>query len=346
MKIISLLLAVWLLTSALYAEDVTAQKSSNPAGTAGSITVFNQLPDIKAGSPWSGNALEMNFRWCPPGTFLMGSAPDEFRGEGLAQVRVTLTQGFWMGETEVTQKQWQSLMESALKDQRAKVQAVLTEAGPTFDPMNIRRMIPRIAPDPVKVGKGNRYPMYFVNWHEATAFCEKLTKRDHGSGKIPADWKYALPTDAQWEYACRAGTKTATAFGDTLSSHQANFDGDRPYSNISDVDLEERAPRGPDRKCALAVATFRPNAWGLYDMHGNVSEWCRDWYDEKKLPGGKDPEIKDGGFLRVRRGGWWGSSGAGCLSAYRNYNAPHNRQSWIGFRVALVQIPQTPQRGK
>ena len=143
-------------------------------------------------------------------------------------------------------------------------------------------------------------------------FCNKLTEIGRKSGKLPAGWVFKLPTEAQWEYACRAGTRTATAFGDSLSSKQANFKG-KPYNG---------AELGPSLNQAVKVGSYSPNAWGLYDMHGNIFEWCRDWYHQR-LPGGADPDLssqkgtinRDGTYPRVRRGGAWTDDGWPCRSA-------------------------------
>ena len=126
--------------------------------------------------------------------------------------------------------------------------------------------------------------MELVAWDDANAFCRKLTEPERQAGRLPAGWEYRLPTEAQWEYACRAGTVTATAFGDSLSSRQANFNGNNPYNG---------AENGPNLTRTAEVGTYPANAWGLHDMHGNVWEWCRDWY-QRKLPGGNDPEALPG----------------------------------------------------
>jgi sulfatase modifying factor 1 len=117
------------------------------------------------------------------------------------------------------------------------------------------------------MGGRDEFPLYWVNFDEAGSFCKKLTAEARASGELPSGWEFRLPTEAQWEYACRAGTTTATSFGDTLSSKQANFDGEKPYN-------------GAERKTALRLSTkvgsYPANAWGLHDMHGNVFEWCLD----------------------------------------------------------------------
>ena len=128
--------------------------------------------------------------------------------------------------------------------------------------------------------EGDDFPVGNVNFAEAEAFCRKLTELGRQSGDLPKDWEFRLPTEAQWEYACRAGTTTATSFGDTLSSKQANFKG-KPYNG---------AEPGPSLNRAARVGSYPANAWGLHDMHGNIYEWCRDWY-HARLPGGTDPDL-------------------------------------------------------
>ena len=189
--------------------------------------------------------------WCPPGRFTMGSPPGEpERRPGEDQVEVTLTKGFWMGKYEATQGQWKRVI--------GKLPGELTAELP----------------------EGDDFPVGNVNFAEAEAFCRKLTELGRQSGDLPKDWEFRLPTEAQWEYACRAGTTTATSFGDKLSSKQANFKG-KPYNG---------AEPGPSLNRAAKVGSYPANAWGLHDMHGNIFEWCRDWY-HAKLPGGTDPDL-------------------------------------------------------
>ena len=148
------------------------------------------------------------------------------------------------------------------------------------------------------------------------------------SKELPADWEFRLPTEAQWEYACRAGTTTATAFGDSLSRTQANFKG-KPYNGGDDD--------GPSLNRASRVGSYAPNAWGVHDMHGNTFEWCRDWY-HPKLPGGTDPDLYSmKAASRVRRGGCWADEGWPCRSACRVRFEPERRYDHIGFRVVAVR---------
>jgi len=196
------------------------------------------------------------------------------------------------------------------------------------------RRIVGALPGGVAVGEGDDLPVHSVNYAEAETFCRELTARAYASGDLPEEWQVDLPTEAQWEYACRAGTITATAFGDMLSSRQANFAG-KPYNG---------AEAGPSLNRAVPVGRYPSNAWGLHDMHGNAFEWCRDWY-HATLPGGDDPDLssvkgtmnRDGTFSRVRRGGAWNDDGKFCRSAFRLRYEPERRSDHIGFRIVAVQ---------
>jgi sulfatase modifying factor 1 len=185
------------------------------------------------------------------------------------------TPGFWIGKYEVTQSEWANLMGS-------------------------------LPPHALDKGKGDQHPIYYVNHADAMEFCRKLTDLEKEAGKLPVGWEYELPTDIEWESACRAGTTTATSFGDSLSSTQANFNGDWPHNG---------APKGPNLWRAIKVGSYRPNAWGIYDMHGNVGEFTA-------TPG------------RVRGGSWY-DSGRNCCSEIFIPIPPKPYES-VGFRVALV----------
>ena len=269
------------------------------------------LEGSRPGEDRDDNALKMRFCWCPKGTFRMGSPADEpDRQPNEGPVNVTLSQGFWMGKFEVTQDEWRRVMGTSLKE---KMRERFDDLGP-------------LVPVPMG-GEGPNYPMYLIDHLEAETFCIKLTETERRAGRLPSGWSYRLPTEAQWEYACRAGTTSATAFGNSLSSEQANFNGDEPYNG---------AAKGPFLEKTTPVGHYkRANAWGLLDMHGNVMEWCRDGYTDQ-LPGGVDPLGPPAATERVVRGGCWFFLGWACRSAAREKTVPSNNDLVLGFRVARV----------
>jgi len=161
-------------------------------------------------------------------------------------------------------------------------------------------------------------------------FCSKLTDEAHAAG-LPKNWQIHLPTEAQWQYACRAGTITAFSFGNTLTEREANIG--KPYNGT---------PTGVPGSAASEVGTYPANPWGIHDMHGNIFEWCRDWY-HTGLPGGTDPfhgeprsTNRDGSSSRIRRGGAWTDKPEFCRSALRLRFEPHRSSDHIGFRVAIT----------
>ena len=239
------------------------------------------------------------------------------RGSDETQHQVSVS-AFRMGQYEVTQAQWQAVMGS----------------NPS-------------------IFKGDSLPVEQVSWYQAIVFCNKLSIKEglapcysiNGSadpgrwGTIPtsndAVWNkavcnfsangYRLPMEAEWEYACRGGTSTATAYGNSLSSTQVNFNGNYPYGG---------AAEGLYLKKTTPVGSYTPNAWGLYDMHGNVWEWCMDWYGAYTSDNQSDPIGATTGALRVDRGGSWGNGGQYLRSANRDGYYPHSRYSDLGFRLA------------
>jgi formylglycine-generating enzyme required for sulfatase activity len=235
--------------------------------------------------------IEVPFRWCPAGVFLMGSPNLEKDRDHTDenQSQVTLTKGFWIMETEVTQELYQAVIGS--------------------NPSHFQ-------------GDNNldRLPVENVSWEDADAFCKKTNQQLGGNFRI------TLPTEAQWEYACRAGRTTATAFGDYLISTQANFNGNYQTGNAeTDKFIMKTTP----------VASYLSNLWGLYDMHGNVSELCADWY-EVKLQGGIDPVGPENTKFRVFRGGGWDNTASYCRSARRGTIYPTSYDKNRGFRLALT----------
>jgi formylglycine-generating enzyme required for sulfatase activity len=221
-------------------------------------------------------SVSAQFCFIPSGSFTMGSpSGEEGRSRDEGQVEVTLSQLFWLAKTEVTQAQWEAVMGS----------------NPSYF-------------------KGNQLPVENVSWEEAQAFIAKLNKMQ----MLPQGWRFALPTEAQWEYACRAGEKG-------------------PYSGGS-LDQLGWYDGNSGRK-SHEVGQKHPNAWGLYDMHGNVLEWCVDRYADT-LQGGEDPRGPELGVSRVCRGGCWSFYASSCRAALRLRNYPGNRFSSLGFRPALV----------
>lgn len=221
-----------------------------------------------------------------PGSFTMGSpASEEGRNENEVQHKVTLTHGFWLGKYEVTQEQYVELMGT----------------------------------NPSRHCPGRNLPVETVSWDDAQEFLQRLTDREQAAGRLPADWVYRLPTEAEWEYAARAGTTTAYFFGDDAG------------------ELGEYAWYGEIRGQTHEVGLKDPNPWGLYDMYGNVYEWCADWYGAYPIGDATDPTGPDDGSHGVLRGGSWLSDPQYCRSAYRCILAPGDRGLNFGFRVLAIQ---------
>lgn len=236
-----------------------------------------------------GNLLKLC--WIPRGWFRMGSPESEAgRSPNEGPVDVEITQGFWMSSTQVTQAQWHALMRN----------------NPSHH-------------------VGRRLPVENVTWDDALTFCGSL-QRSVSPGTEWAGWSWRLPTEAEWEYACRAGTRTAFSFGPSLNGEDANCDGAAPYGTTH---------KGPVTGSTRGVCGYAPNAWGLYDMHGNVWEWCADWFSEN-LAGGLDPKGPRTGEQRVLRGGSWRDGASYCRSGFRFWAEPHGVGEYVGFRVVLV----------
>lgn len=238
--------------------------------------------------------LKLELKWIEPGRFLMGSpAGEKDRSDDEELHEVTLTKGFWLGVYPVTQGQWQTVMGN--------------------NPSHCKK-------------SGLEAPVERVSWEDAVAFCRELTEREREAGRLPMGYEYGLPTEAQWEYACRAGTTTAFCYGDTLSGGEANFNGKHPYGG---------GRKGEYLEKTVKVGSYGPNAWGLHDMHGNVWEWCHDWMGE--CPKGEviDPTGPPSGQVRVLRGGSWSGRARGCRSAFRGGCDPSRRGRNSGFRLSL-----------
>ncbi|MGC6427230.1 MAG: formylglycine-generating enzyme family protein [Akkermansiaceae bacterium] len=258
------------------------------------------------------NSLGMKMVKIEKGTFLMGS-PESEKGHQSdeKQRKVSISKTFFMSATEVTQKQWIDLMETTFED------LINQQRGPAGRGAKLSSKVSAI---------GDQQPMCYVNWADAMAFCKKLTEKEHESGALPKDMKYSLPTEAQWEYACRGGTSSVFSNGNVLTSEMANFYGKMPYGTKELGEYREKTTK---------VASFSPNAWGLFDMHGNVYEWCSDWYEESPTSTA-DPIGPEEGDGRVIRGGAWDRKASSCRSAYRYSRDPNRRAHNIGFRIVVV----------
>jgi formylglycine-generating enzyme required for sulfatase activity len=244
----------------------------------------------------------------------MGSPSSEAdRNDNETQHQVTVS-SFYMGKYEVTQKEWREVMGN----------------NPSYF-------------------KGDSLPVENVSWYDAVEYCNKLSQKE---GLTPAytivkdrsdpnnrstddtvrwqvTWNrnaggYRLPTEAEWEYACRAGTTTPFNTGNNIGVDIANYNGIYPYNNGS---------KGVNRGKTVAAGSFPPNPWGLYDMHGNVWEWCWDWAGYYSSGAQTDPAGPSTGAGRVRRGGAFGFSAVDLRSACRGYPDPSYRQQTVGFRL-------------
>ena len=192
-------------------------------------------------------------------------------------------------------------------------------------------------------------PVYNVSWNEAVEFCRRLTQRERAEGRIPDGYEYRLPTEAEWEYACRAGTTSALPNGrdirilgknnapalDDIAWYGGNssvrFDG---VGWKTDSWTEKQYPGG--RAAPREVKCKQPNRWGLYDMIGNVWEWCGDWYGDYPYGSATDPTGAAHSAFRVVRGGGWCNDARSCRSASRDWDEPGYRYYFLGFRVALA----------
>jgi uncharacterized protein (TIGR02996 family) len=257
--------------------------------------------------PLLTNSVGLQLALIPPGAFLMGSPDseaDRSPDEG-PQHEVELSRPFYLGVYPVTQAQWQRVM----------------GRNPSY----------------FRSGAGGKkqvrgldtrdFPVERFSWEDAVSFCAKLSELPE---ETRAKRLYRLPSEAEWEYACRGGAASSTPFhlGTSLSSTQANFNGNFPYGG---------AAKGPSLQRPTPVGSYHPNAWGLYDLHGNVWEWCADWYadDYYKQSPRRDPPGPPEGSNRVFRGGSWDYHGRYCRSASR-WLGPARRSFNLGFRVALV----------
>jgi len=268
--------------------EALARSAGNPVRVAAATTVVPEITNrvAETGHNFTCETADIPMVWIAPGTFMMtrthGSDDDTL---------VTFTRGYWLGRTEVTQEQWQAVMDNV--------------PVPSFF-------------------KGSDRPVERVSWVLAMEFTRKLNDRERAARRLPEGYEYTLPTEAQWEYACRAGTT-------------GSYGGDLPAMAWYELNSDRQTH---------PVAQLRPNAWGLYDMHGNVSEWCADGYGG--YPGGHvtDPTADysgpSGGSARIIRGGSWANSAGECRSSNCYWQSLNYSGAGVGFRLALAPLPKSP----
>jgi len=276
-------------------------------------------------------SLALTLLWIPPGRFWMGSPESEpERRDSEGPQHLVQLQGFFMSQTPITQAQWREVAgwkegpgEQWGRELKLDPSRFLIKDGKGENKVRLLE------------GESNtdQRPVEQVSWEDAMEFCHRLSLR---TGRT-----YALPSEAQWEYACRAGTTTPFHFGDTISPELANYRGDLAYAD---------GPQGVYRKQTTPVGMFPANAWGLHDMHGNVWEWCLDeWHDSYEgaptdgrawLDAAEREKSKESVKIKLLRGGSWYGNPWYCRSACRNHNRPDDALLNVGFRV--VCLPQGP----
>ena len=270
-----------------------ADAAGNTATANRTVTVVgNRSVDLNA-------TVSMDMLWVPAGTFTMGSPTDEAgrQSDREDEHNVSLTQGFYLGKYEVTQAQYEAVMTGNTDS---------LSATPSQWPNNPNR------------------PVEKVSWADAQIFLTRLNAQH--SANIPAGWAYVLPTESQWEYACRAGTTTAYSWGNTIASSNANWN------------------HGADPNQTVDVGQFSANPWGFFDMHGNVWEWTADWYQAAYPTGNPvaDPSGPASGSYRVVRGGSWINDGSILRSAKRSSGTPGYRNNLL----ASVLVSKSSSKGR
>jgi formylglycine-generating enzyme required for sulfatase activity len=305
--------------AALAFPRITQADSDEPGNKAPAPAVDPML-GREAGQVRDDNGLQAKLVWCPPGFVTMEQVevitepvaekedapndddivdpkdePDPRKTERITPIKVFMTKGYWLGKYEITQSAWKQVMQT--------------------EPWKGQKF----------TKDGDDFPATYISWDDAMAFCRKLTKQERQAGRLPDGWEYTLPTEAQWERACRARTETRFSYGDDESKLGG-------YAWFRDNAWDAR------EQYAHRVGLKKPNPWGLHDMHGNAQEWCRDWMaDDQRLPGGRDPEVTARGSYssRVIRGGCWSTVATRCRSAQRHSNSSDDRDWYLGFRLAL-----------
>ena len=287
----------------------TGSSETNKAGISSKSQSTSQDISPDNGMETITNSIGMKLVLIPKGTFMMGSpASEQGRIHGETQHEVTISEDYYLGVFEVTQGQYEKVMGT--------------------NPSLFQKRV---------IGKSDSsmYPVEEVSWEDAVEFCKKLSElpEEKKAGRV-----YRLPTEAEWEYACRAGSKAAYSFGANYAWFGANSKTLGDYAWFGENSGGQIHP----------VGEKKANAWGLYDMHGNVWEWCSDWYGEYPKGSVSDPSGPSEGLSRVLRGGFLHDVAAGCRSAVRFRYFPSFRHGVIGFRVALSSsgIPESPEADK
>ena len=260
---------------------------------------------------------DTNLVFIQPGTFTMGSPTNEAgRDPGETQHTVTISRGFWMERFLVTQGDYLAVVGSNPSFFRNGIDGSNNNGtGST-------------------ITNEQSHPVEQVSWDDATNYCALRTQQEQAGGLIPTNYVYRLPTESEWEYACRAGTTTAFYLGSSLHSGQANFDGQHAYDASVGATYN---PSGILLGITTPVGSYAANGWGLYDMIGNVWEWCQDWYGAYPAGTSVDPQGAVTGSSRVFRGGFWYASAGICRSADRYYpDYLEFRFGNFGFRVVLA----------
>ncbi len=274
------MLALCAVAASTFGEE-SASRGQRTAGVSDAAGAAR--PAVRTNRVMAGLNLELV--WIEAGAFTMGSAaeePERNKAEG-PRMQVTLTKGYWLGKTEVTQAQYEEVMGTN--------------------------------PSTLKMA-GQDAPVDRVSWIDAMAFCRKLTERERTAGRLPEGYAFTLPTEAQWEYACRAGTTASYAGEPDAMAWHNNNSGDTTHP----------------------VGMKKPNAWGFHDMSGNVLEWCLDWYGD--YPGGavEDPTGPARGHYRMARGGSWRTDARQGRSAARSGGSAARLDYTVGFRLALGAV--------
>ena len=309
----------------------------------GYMKIINAESHPVSGSDFIVPNVLVDMAFIPKGSFAMGAQTGQATGqpEGAPPPRnVSIGKDLWIGRTEITTAQFKVFF----PHHACKTWHMLKLDNP-------------------------RQPACDVDWHQADRFCSLLSDLERTAGRLPKGYAYRLPTEAEWEYACRAGTETAYYWGDSFRDTGAEFANSLDkraavFAKVQYAEEEEEMPDTDNYLISAPVKRFKPNAFGLFDMSGNVSEWCHDWYNPNaysqlplKSPVQAEPVVvtveKSGEFDRkysiqatckVIRGGSWGNLPSQLRSGHRDFLEPQQRFHGIGFRIALAPSIKTPQQ--